>query len=77
MGNSGTVMVQREMEKPELGDKVVCTLDQSTTIYRFRTNPEGKDRALSCHLPSVLVPGVGARVVSPRSPILRLGHQSS
>jgi hypothetical protein len=52
-----SVMVQREMEKPGLEDKVVCTLDQSTTIYRFRTNPEGKDRAASCRPPSVLVPG--------------------
>ena len=27
------------------------------SIYRFRTNPEGKDRAASCRPPSVLVPG--------------------
>jgi hypothetical protein len=50
-------MVQREMEKPVLGDKVVYTLDQNAPIYRFRTNPEGKDRAASCRPPSVLVPG--------------------
>ena len=54
-------MVQREMEKPGLGDKVVCTRDQTATIYRFRTNPEGKDRAASCRPPSVLVPGSALR----------------
>ena len=57
----GDVMVQREMEKPGFGDKVVCTLDQNTKIYRFRTNPEGKDRAASCRPPSVLVPGSALR----------------
>ena len=60
-GELVSVMVQREMEKPGLGDKVVCTPDQSTTIYRFRTNPEGKDRAASCRPPSVLVPGSALR----------------
>src|SRR4051794_32460857 len=33
-------MVQREMEKSGLGDKVDCTLDQMTSICRLRANPE-------------------------------------
>src|SRR5436853_7655814 len=33
-------MVQREMEKPWLGDKVDCTLDQMASICRLRANPE-------------------------------------
>src|SRR5947209_20437888 len=33
-------MVQREMERPGLGDKVVCTLDQIASIFRLRANPE-------------------------------------
>jgi hypothetical protein len=50
-------MVQREMEKPGLGDKWFGTGVQYGSIYRVRTNPEGKDRAASCRPPSVLVPG--------------------
>src|SRR6478736_7145950 len=41
-------MVQREMEKPGLGDKWYGTNVQHGSICRFRTNPEGKDRAASC-----------------------------
>ena len=71
------VMVQREMEKPGSEDKVVYTLDQSTTICRFRTNPEGKDRAASCRPPSVLVPGSALGSCRHGALSLRLCHESS
>ena len=70
-------MVQREMEKPGLGDKVDCTPDQSAIdlplSYQSRRERQG-----GIVPPSFgLGPWVGAQVVSPRSPILRPGHQSS
>src|SRR3954453_19354388 len=74
---SNPVLVQREMEKPGLGDKVDCTLAHGGRFAAFVPIPKGKDRAASCRPPFGLGPRVGARVVSPRSPILRPGHPPS
>ena len=70
-------MVQREMEKPGSGDKVECTLEQTGSICRLRANPEGERQGGIVPPPFGLGPRVGARVVSPRSPILRPGHAHS
>src|SRR5215470_12461861 len=35
-------MVQREMEKLGLGEKVECTQEQIGSIFRLRANPEGE-----------------------------------
>ena len=66
-----------EMEKPGLGDKVECTLDQMASICRLRANPERERQGGIVPPPFGLGPWVGARVVSPRSPILRPGRRSS
>lgn len=51
------VMVQREMEKPGSGDKVV-NVCQHGPIYRLRANPErGKTGRHRAAPPSVLAPG--------------------
>jgi hypothetical protein len=71
------VMVQREMEKPGLGDKVECTWEQMGSICRFGANPERERQGGIVPPPFGLGPWVGARVVSPRSPILRPGRRSS
>ena len=68
------VMVQREMEKPGLGDKVECTWEQMGSIYRLGANPEGERQGGIVPPPFGLGPWVDARVVSPRSPILRPGR---
>ncbi len=71
-------MVQREMEKPGSGDKVECTLEQVVSICRLGANPERERQGgIVPPPPFGLGPWVGARVVSPRSPILRPGHPSS
>jgi hypothetical protein len=54
----------------------LVTVDLNKSIYRFGANPEGGDRAASCRPPFGLGPWIGARVVSPRSPILRPGQES-
>jgi hypothetical protein len=54
----------------------LVTVDLKKSIYRFRANPEGENRAASCRPPFGLGPWIGARVVSPRSPILRPGQES-
>jgi hypothetical protein len=71
------VLVHREMEKPGLGDKVDCTLDQRTSIGRLDANPEGERQGGIVPPPFGLGPWVGARVVSPRCPILRPGRPPS
>jgi hypothetical protein len=63
------VMVQREMEKPGSGDKVECTSEQIKSICRIPANPEGERQGGIVPPPFGLGPWVGARVVSPRSPI--------
>src|SRR6516165_10525977 len=50
-------MVQREMEKPGLGEKVECTQEQTGRFSALVPIPKGKDRAASCRPPSVLAPG--------------------
>jgi hypothetical protein len=35
----------------------LVTVDLKKSIYRFRANPEGENRAASCRPPSVLAPG--------------------
>ena len=70
------VMVHREMEKPGLGIKVDCTLEQIRSIWRLCANPEREIQGGIVPPPFGLGPRVGARVVSPRSPILRPGHLS-
>ena len=69
-------MVQREMEFRGLGDKVenVCL---HGPIYRLRANPERERQGGIVPPPFGLGPWVGARVVSPRSPILLPRHHSS
>ncbi len=49
-------MVHREKEKPGSKDKGGEQLIHHGPICRFRTNPEGENRAASCRPPSVLVP---------------------
>src|SRR5262245_40671745 len=71
------VMVQREMEKPGLGDKVECTWGQMGPICRLRANPEGERQGGLVPPRFGLGPWVGARGGSPRSPILRPGRPSS
>jgi hypothetical protein len=70
-------MVQREMEKPGSKDKVDCTPEQAASICRLGANPERERQGGIVSPPFGLGPWVGARVVSPRSPILRPGHSSS
>ena len=70
------MLVQREMEKPGSGDKVDCTPEQIGSICRFGANPEGERQGGIVPPPFGLGPRVGARVVSPRSPILRPGRAS-
>jgi len=41
-------MVQRELEKPGCWDNEFRGSGRETSICRFHTNPEGKDRAASC-----------------------------
>ena len=71
------VMVQREMEKPGSGDKVDWTPEQAGSIRRLGANPERERQGGIVPPPFGLGPWVGARVVSPRSPILRPGHPPS
>ena len=70
-------MVQREMEKPGLRDQAYRTLEAEGTdlppSYQSRRGRQGG----IVPPPFGLGPWVGARVVSPRSPILRPGHPSS
>ena len=54
-----------------------ATVDAMKPICRFGANPEGKDKGGIVPPPFGLGPWVGARVVSPRSPILRPGHESA
>src|SRR4051794_25907652 len=70
------VMVQREMEKPGLGNKVVNTRTDSLDLPLSYQSRRGRQGGI-VPPPFGLGPRVGARVVSPRSPILRPGHQSS
>ena len=71
------MMVQREMEKAGLGDQVECTLEQIGPIFRLGANPEGERPGGIVPPPFGLGPWAGARVGSPRSPILRPGRLSS
>ncbi len=70
-------MVQREMEKPGLGDKVECTWEQMGSICRLGANPERERQGGIVPPPFGLGAWVGGRGVSPRSPILRPGRRSS
>ncbi len=58
----------------------LVTVDLKKSIYRFRANPEGEDRAASCRPPSVLAPGsalgrVATEPYPPSRPRVRIEYR--